>query len=153
MMNKLVINKRITLFLIGMIFFSIAFGQGNSLVKYIAIGLENNLILEQKNVSFEKAMLGLETAKSFYLPSVSFQTAYSTANGGRNIPLPLGDLLNEAYATLNQLTGTQRFPQLQNESINFLPYNYYDAKIRTRSEEHTSELQSLMRNSYAVFCL
>src|SRR3546814_7691340 len=29
------------------------------------------------------------------------------------------------------------------------------AKIlyRTRSEEHTSELQSLMRNSYAVLCL
>src|SRR3546814_5059635 len=29
-----------------------------------------------------------------------------------------------------------------------------DQKIRAaRSEEHTSELQSLMRNSYAVFCL
>src|SRR3546814_7606103 len=28
---------------------------------------------------------------------------------------------------------------------------YYDAQFR--SEEHTSELQSLMRNSYAVFCL
>src|SRR3546814_2331875 len=26
-------------------------------------------------------------------------------------------------------------------------------RIRTRSEEHTSELQSLMRNSYSVFCL
>src|SRR3546814_3143548 len=25
--------------------------------------------------------------------------------------------------------------------------------VRLRSEEHTSELQSLMRNSYAVFCL
>src|SRR3546814_9243376 len=25
--------------------------------------------------------------------------------------------------------------------------------IATRSEEHTSELQSLMRNSYALFCL
>src|SRR3546814_5764520 len=25
--------------------------------------------------------------------------------------------------------------------------------VNTRSEEHTSELQSLMRNSYAVFCL
>src|SRR3546814_4603386 len=25
--------------------------------------------------------------------------------------------------------------------------------VRSRSEEHTSELQSLMRNSYAVFCL
>src|SRR3546814_8856054 len=28
-----------------------------------------------------------------------------------------------------------------------------DVMIDTRSEEHTSELQSLMRNSYAVFCL
>src|SRR3546814_4926374 len=27
------------------------------------------------------------------------------------------------------------------------------ARPRTRSEEHTSELQSLMRTSYAVFCL
>src|SRR3546814_3971128 len=27
------------------------------------------------------------------------------------------------------------------------------AAIRRRSEEHTSELQSLMRTSYAVFCL
>src|SRR3546814_1890872 len=29
----------------------------------------------------------------------------------------------------------------------------FDAAIRARSEEHTSELQSLMRISYAVFCL
>src|SRR3546814_3630661 len=29
----------------------------------------------------------------------------------------------------------------------------YREKVMERSEEHTSELQSLMRNSYAVFCL
>src|SRR3546814_2659089 len=29
----------------------------------------------------------------------------------------------------------------------------YDELAHDRSEEHTSELQSLMRNSYAVFCL
>src|SRR3546814_8833944 len=28
-----------------------------------------------------------------------------------------------------------------------------DGVVRQRSEEHTSELQSLMRTSYAVFCL
>src|SRR3546814_9561972 len=28
-----------------------------------------------------------------------------------------------------------------------------DGERKVRSEEHTSELQSLMRNSYAVFCL
>src|SRR3546814_8750843 len=30
---------------------------------------------------------------------------------------------------------------------------YADESEQTRSEEHTSELQSLMRISYAVFCL
>src|SRR3546814_5211898 len=30
---------------------------------------------------------------------------------------------------------------------------YYVSKAAARSEEHTSELQSLMRISYAVFCL
>src|SRR3546814_7766174 len=30
---------------------------------------------------------------------------------------------------------------------------YFSHPIEVRSEEHTSELQSLMRNSYAVFCL
>src|SRR3546814_3394475 len=31
--------------------------------------------------------------------------------------------------------------------------HYWDSETAKRSEEHTSELQSLMRNSYAVFCL
>src|SRR3546814_7824920 len=30
---------------------------------------------------------------------------------------------------------------------------FYEAGAKVRSEEHTSELQSLMRISYAVFCL
>src|SRR3546814_8248592 len=34
-----------------------------------------------------------------------------------------------------------------------LPVMPAPSPVRARSEEHTSELQSLMRNSYAVFCL
>src|SRR3546814_1219676 len=34
-----------------------------------------------------------------------------------------------------------------------MPFHARDSSIATRSEEHTSELQSLMRISYAVFCL
>src|SRR3546814_2156665 len=42
-----------------------------------------------------------------------------------------------------------RFPQVE-----FIkPCNLCPHMKRIRSEEHTSELQSLMRNSYAVFCL
>src|SRR3546814_3348159 len=35
----------------------------------------------------------------------------------------------------------------------FLTSRLTPAPLVSRSEEHTSELQSLMRNSYAVFCL
>src|SRR3546814_5093092 len=35
----------------------------------------------------------------------------------------------------------------------YLPHACGHGLCATRSEEHTSELQSLMRNSYAVFCL
>src|SRR3546814_10216891 len=34
-----------------------------------------------------------------------------------------------------------------------LTTHYLEEAEELRSEEHTSELQSLMRNSYAVFCL
>src|SRR3546814_3050906 len=37
---------------------------------------------------------------------------------------------------------------------NLLEHVFFSlGKVNWRSEEHTSELQSLMRNSYAVFCL
>src|SRR3546814_4085580 len=44
-----------------------------------------------------------------------------------------------------------------NRMVVFLSPDYrvvlHDNGRKVRSEEHTSELQSLMRNSYAVFCL
>src|SRR3546814_2463649 len=43
----------------------------------------------------------------------------------------------------------------RNTLVAFMPWNgyNYEDSILIRSEEHTSELQSLMRISYAVFCL
>jgi len=98
---------------------------------YIREGLETNLVMKQRTVSLQKATYALKSAKSMYLPTVALQAGYQTADGGRNIPLPIGDLLNPVYRTLNQLTGTGAFPEIENETINFLPRNYYDAHIRT----------------------
>src|SRR3546814_7520107 len=39
------------------------------------------------------------------------------------------------------------------KGINLGEIGDYHVRSVSRSEEHTSELQSLMRNSYAVFCL
>ncbi len=101
------------------------------LAAYIDTALRSNLVLQQRHVSFEKAVTALKSAKSLYLPSVNLEAGYQTAAGGRNIPLPVGDLLNPVYATLNQLTQSNQFPAIENETINFLPRNYYDAHIRT----------------------
>ncbi|EFK55873.1 TolC family protein [Sphingobacterium spiritivorum] len=98
---------------------------------YVLEAFRNNIVLQQKDVTLEKAQYALKTAKSLFLPTVAFQGAYQTADGGRNIPLPLGDLLNPIYTTLNQLTQSSQFPVMENQSINFLPKNFYDAKIRT----------------------
>src|SRR3546814_5583395 len=50
--------------------------------------------------------------------------------------------------------GPQRTDQVYNgEEREFRHYSARGAGLRDRSEEHTSELQSLMRISYAVFCL
>jgi outer membrane protein TolC len=101
------------------------------LANYINEGLKQNIVLQQKNISFEKAQYVLKNAKGLFLPSVSLQAAYQTADGGRNIPLPLGDLMNPVYQTLNQITGANKFPMLENQTINFLPKNFHDAKLRT----------------------
>lgn len=111
---------------------STAFANAQQVLdQYVTDAFKDNIVLQQKNISLEKAQYALKTAKSFFLPTVAFQGAYQTADGGRNIPLPLGDLLNPVYSTLNQLTQTNKFPLMENQSINFLPKNFYDAKIRT----------------------
>ncbi|SEK96200.1 TolC family protein [Parapedobacter koreensis] len=103
----------------------------DALAGYVREGLGSNLVLKQRNISLQRADYALKIAKSMFLPSVNLQMAYQTADGGRNIPLPIGDLLNPVYSTLNELTESNDFPRIENETINFLPRNYYDAHIRT----------------------
>src|SRR3546814_6502925 len=41
----------------------------------------------------------------------------------------------------------------QTKTVDWSSVSAFEKKLDQRSEEHTSELQSLMRISYAVFCL
>lgn len=107
-----------------------SFSQSEILEKYIQQGLESNLVLQQRNLSLENAMYVLKQARNLYIPSIDFQTVYTTAEGGRSIQLPVGDMLNPVYSTLNQFMGQNAFPLIENQEINFLPKNYYDARLR-----------------------
>ena len=99
--------------------------------EYIREGLSSNQSIKQQSFTLEKSVYALKEAKSMFLPNISFLTTYTKADGGRTIDFPAGDLLNGAYATLNQLTGSNSFPQLQNQHILINPDNFYDAKFRT----------------------
>lgn len=107
-----------------------AIAQG-SLNLYISEALEANHGIKQQTFQLEKSLFALKEAKGMFMPSVTFSTTYTKADGGRTIDFPTGDLLNQTYSTLNQLTGTNSFPQLKNESILLNPDNFYDAKFRT----------------------
>src|SRR3546814_10694272 len=49
--------------------------------------------------------------------------------------------------------GLTLFPALKSHSALLTGHQALGERLTFRSEEHTSELQSLMRISYAVFCL
>jgi outer membrane protein len=101
----------------------------DKLAEYIKTGLANNQVLKEKRISLEQSVLALKTARSYFLPTVGFVTNYSSAQGGRIITFPAGDLLNSAYTTLNQLTSSDKFGQISNVNAQLLPNNFYDARF------------------------
>lgn len=98
---------------------------------YVEEGLQSNLVVQQKNITLHQAELALRSARSHFLPSVNLLADYTSGDGGRSIALPIGDLLNPVYTTLNQMTSSDDFPQVENVNQNFFPKNFYDARVRT----------------------
>lgn len=109
-----------------------AVGMGQSVLEtYVQEGLESNEGLKIQQVHLEKSISALQEAKGLFLPAVNLNGTYTLAAGGRSIALPVGDLLNPVYATLNQLTQSESFPQIANVEEQFNPNNFYDLKVRT----------------------
>lgn len=108
---------------------------------YIQEAFKNNLVLRQKHIGLEKSLLALKEAKSYFLPDINLGGSYFLAKGGRFIDIPVGDLLNPVYSTLNQLTGSNQFPQIKNVSEQFLPNNFYDVRVRTTYPIYNPDLK------------
>jgi outer membrane protein TolC len=115
--------------------------QKTPLDNYIDSALQNNIALQQKNISVEKAMYALKTAKSLFQPVIAFQGSYQSGEGGRSIDFPVGDLLNPVYSTLNKLTASNKFPQIENVTTNFFPRNFYDARLNALMPLYNKDLK------------
>lgn len=91
---------------------------------YIAQGRESNLALNAAGADVRRAQAQLDEARARWRPTVALAARYSRADGGRSIDLPVGDLVNPAYRTLNQLLQAQGqpapFQDIANQQINFL---------------------------------
>ncbi len=111
---------------------SLNFAQSPVIEKYIHEGLNNNLALKQKNSSLQKAFFALKEAKGLFFPTVDFKSEYEFSDGGRKINFPVGEMLNPVYSTLNQLTKSNVFPQIENQNIQLLPDNYHDTRIEIK---------------------
>ena len=96
---------------------------------YLRKGLDSNLALRRQDFDLQKARLDLQRAKTLFYPQADFSSQYTLANGGRQQDIPIGDLLNNVYSTLNELTSSNKFPQVQNQAIQFLPNNFHDTKL------------------------
>jgi outer membrane protein len=129
-MRTLLIKLRIPSLAALLLALSLNVTAQSSLDAYIDIGLQNNLVLQQKSVSLERALYSLKIANGMFMPSLALIGNYTTGDGGRSISLPVGDLLNPVYTTLNQLTDSDAFPQIENVEQNFFPQNFYDVRTR-----------------------
>jgi outer membrane protein TolC len=111
-----------------------AFAQTSSILSpvlesYIQEGLKKNLGLKQERLEILKLDENITQAKANFMPKVTFNPTYSLAAGGRRLEFPIGDLLNPVYSTLNQLTKTNNFPQVENVNQQLAPNNFHDTKL------------------------
>ncbi|MBE0654634.1 MAG: TolC family protein [Bacteroidales bacterium] len=106
------------------------FTQDEQLHEYIRTGLENNLNLKQREADWLQASLRLGQAKGMFYPDLSLNARYTVADGGRIISFPVGDLLNPVYSTLNMLTSSSNFPEIENEQFPFFRPKEHETKLR-----------------------
>lgn len=121
----------IILLMLSRLFVRDGYGQGKILEDYIQSAFSQNQGLKQQNFQLDKSLYALREAKSLFYPQVGLTGNYTKAGGGRTIDIPIGDMLNPVYTTLNQLTSSQKFPQLENQSVLLNPDNFYDVHVRT----------------------
>ncbi len=120
------------------------------LEKYIKEGLSGNLLLKQEQLEVSKALQSLRQAKALFYPQVTFAPTYSVAFGGRRLAFPVGDMLNPAYAALNELTGSDRFPtDIRNVNELLAPHNFQDTKVSFQYSIYNPEIKYnyLIQNS------
>ncbi len=103
--------------------------QNPILEAYIGEGLQANHGLKQKQLDYASNLSALKGARGLFFPDVSLNARYTVARGGRTIEFPVGDMLNPVYSTLNYLTASDMFPQIENQEFSFFRPREHETKV------------------------
>jgi len=127
--------------------------------------LAANLELQAGSARTAQRLAALDQARARYLPVLDLAARYSVADGGRTILLPVGDLLNPVYETLDRMLVASgqppQFPRVQNQEIQLLRSQeqetklalaqpLYEPRLRPTVEASRDQLQSAEANLAAL---
>lgn len=112
--------------------------------RYVAEALAQNLALRSQTLDLEQARARLAEVRGALQPRLDLVARYSMADGGRTIDLPVGDMLNGVYRTLNEYLVAQgrapAFPQIENQAIALLREREQETKLRLVQPLYRPEL-------------
>ncbi len=115
--------------------------------RYVQEALAQNLGLQAQGEDIAAAQARLDLASGARQPRVDLLARYTRASGGRTIDVPAGDLLNPAYATLNELLVAQGrpaiFPTVDNLQIPLIREREQDTRVRLTAPLLNLELSRL----------
>lgn len=122
---------------------------GEVLDGYVRDALRSNLSLQSQSLEVERNLALLDAARGRFLPELAFAARYTRAEGGREIDVPLGQMLNPIYSTLNDLLAAQgrtgNFPQVSDQTINFVREREQDTRLTLRQPIYAPAIPAAIR--------
>lgn len=104
--------------------------------EYVSLALDGNLALQGKALEVQRAEAALDAARARFFPELSLQARYTRADGGREVDIPVGTLLNPAFQTINELLAAHgepaRFAPVPDQSIPFQRSREQDTRVSLR---------------------
>jgi len=103
---------------------------------YVQAGMASNLALANQQIEVDKGLAALAAARARFFPELALAARYTRAEGGRQIDLPVGQLLDPVYQTLNDLLlangGVASFSAISDQAIPLQLPREQDTRVTLR---------------------
>lgn len=121
---------------------------------YVRVGLQSNLALRSAALDVAQGEAALDAARGRFFPEASLSARYTQAEGGREISLPLGAVLNPVYGTLNELLvasgAAPRFGTLEDPRFLLQREREQDSRLIVRQALFAPAIPAAVRAQRAV---